>query len=114
MIFSHKTAYTGRDPAASVSERVAKIKEERDAQIQKIFEGESDKFLVIIGPCSADNADAVCEYIGRLAKVQDKVGDRLLLIPRIYTNKPKNHQEKATKDCCISQIRKRNRTCWLD
>ena len=76
-----------------VSERVAKIKEERDAQIQKIFEGESDKFLVIIGPCSADNADAVCEYIGRLAKVQDKVGDRLLLIPRIYTNKPRTTGE---------------------
>ena len=76
-----------------VSERVAKIKEERDAQIQKIFEGESDKFLVIIGSCSADNADAVCEYIGRLAKVQDKVGDRLLLIPRIYTNKPRTTGE---------------------
>lgn len=76
-----------------VSARVAKIKEERDAQIQKIFEGESDKFLVIIGPCSADNADAVCEYIGRLAKVQDKVGDRLLLIPRIYTNKPRTTGE---------------------
>ena len=76
-----------------VSGRVAKIKEERDAQIQKIFEGESDKFLVIIGPCSADNADAVCEYIGRLAKVQDKVGDRLLLIPRIYTNKPRTTGE---------------------
>ena len=61
-----------------VSEKVARIKEERDALIKKVFTGESDKFLVIIGPCSADNADAVCEYLGRLAKVQDQVGDRLI------------------------------------
>jgi 3-deoxy-7-phosphoheptulonate synthase len=61
--------------------------------IRKVFTGESDKFLVIIGPCSADNEDAVCDYIGRLAKVQDKVGDRLILIPRIYTNKPRTTGE---------------------
>lgn len=76
-----------------VSERAAKIKEEKDAEIKKVFTGESDKFLVIIGPCSADNEDAVCEYIGRLSSVQDKVGDRLLLIPRIYTNKPRTTGE---------------------
>lgn len=76
-----------------VTERVAKIKEERDAEIKKVFTGESDKFLVIIGPCSADNEEAVCDYIGRLAKVQDKVGDRLILIPRIYTNKPRTTGE---------------------
>lgn len=76
-----------------VPERLEKIKEARDAEIKKIFTGESDRFLVIIGPCSADNADAVCEYIGRLAKVQDKVGDRLLLVPRIYTNKPRTTGE---------------------
>lgn len=66
-----------------------KKKENRDAEIRKIFTGESDKFLVIIGPCSADNEDSVCDYINRLAKVQDKVADKLLLIPRIYTNKPR-------------------------
>lgn len=76
-----------------VPERIAKIKAERDEEIRKVFTGESDRFLVIIGPCSADNADAVCEYIGRLARVQDKVGDRLLLIPRIYTNKPRTTGE---------------------
>lgn len=76
-----------------VTERVAKIKETRDAEIKKVFTGESDKFLVIIGPCSADNEEAVCDYIGRLAKVQDKVGDRLILIPRIYTNKPRTTGE---------------------
>ena len=76
-----------------VTERVAKIKEERDAEIKKVFTGESGKFLVIIGPCSADNEEAVCDYIGRLTKVQDKVGDRLILIPRIYTNKPRTTGE---------------------
>ena len=76
-----------------VTERVRKIKEEKDAMIRKVFTGESEKFLVIIGPCSADNEEAVCNYIGRLAKVQDKVGDRLILIPRIYTNKPRTTGE---------------------
>ena len=76
-----------------VTERVRKIKEEKDAMIRKVFTGESEKFLVIIGPCSADDEEAVCDYIGRLAKVQDKVGDRLILIPRIYTNKPRTTGE---------------------
>ena len=76
-----------------VTERVRKIKEEKDAMIRKVFTGESETFLVIIGPCSADNEEAVCDYIGRLAKVQDKVGDRLILIPRIYTNKPRTTGE---------------------
>ena len=55
--------------------------------------GESDKFLVIVGPCSADNEDAVCEYVSRLAKVSEKVSQRLILIPRIYTNKPRTTGE---------------------
>ena len=66
-----------------------KLEEARDAEIKKVFTGESDKFLVIIGPCSADNEDSVCDYINRLAKVQDKVSDKILIIPRIYTNKPR-------------------------
>ena len=73
----------------SLSDKVREIKRKRDEEIRKVFTGESDRFLVIIGPCSADNEEAVCDYIGRLAKVQDKVGDRLILIPRIYTNKPR-------------------------
>ncbi|MCI8853896.1 MAG: 3-deoxy-7-phosphoheptulonate synthase [Lachnospiraceae bacterium] len=72
-----------------VPEAVAKIKEERDREIRKVFTGESDKFLVIIGPCSADNEDAVCDYVNRLVPVQEKVKDRVILIPRIYTNKPR-------------------------
>ena len=55
--------------------------------------GYSDKFLVIIGPCSADHEDAVCDYISRLAKVQEKVADKLVLIPRVYTNKPRTTGE---------------------
>ncbi len=66
-----------------------KLKAERDAQIAKVFTGESDKFLVIIGPCSADNEDSVCDYLNRLAKVQEKVEDKIIIIPRIYTNKPR-------------------------
>ena len=70
-----------------------KIKEQRDAQIRQILTGESDRFLVIIGPCSADNEDSVCDYINRLAKVQEKVADKLLIVPRIYTNKPRTTGE---------------------
>lgn len=66
-----------------------KLKEIRDGEIKKIFTGDSDKFLVIIGPCSADNEDSVCDYISRLAKVQEKVADKIILVPRIYTNKPR-------------------------
>lgn len=72
-----------------VPEKLAQLKKERDEEIKQVFTGESDKFLVIIGPCSADNEDAVCEYVTRLAKVNEKVKDRLILIPRIYTNKPR-------------------------
>ena len=65
----------------------------KDAEIAKVFTGESDKFLVIIGPCSADNEDSVCDYINRLAKVQEKVSDKIIIIPRIYTNKPRTTGE---------------------
>lgn len=65
------------------------LKAQRDQEIAKVFTGESDKFLVIIGPCSADNEDSVCDYISRLVKVQDKVKDKIIIIPRIYTNKPR-------------------------
>ncbi len=53
----------------------------------------SDKFVVIVGPCSADREDSVCEYVDRLAKVNEKVSDRLMIIPRIYTNKPRTTGE---------------------
>ena len=76
-----------------MSEEMKKIKTGRDKLIRDVITGESDKFLVIVGPCSADNEDAVCEYTNRLAKVQEKVADRLVLVPRIYTNKPRTTGE---------------------
>lgn len=76
-----------------MSEEMKKIKEQRDRLIQDVITGDSDKFLVIVGPCSADNEDSVCEYTNRLTKVQEKVADRLVLVPRIYTNKPRTTGE---------------------
>lgn len=67
------------------------IKMKRDAEIKKVFLGESDKFLAIIGPCSADNEIAVIDYISRLAKIQDMIKDKIIIIPRIYTNKPRTN-----------------------
>ena len=88
-----------------------KIKEERDGEIQNVFTGYSDKFLVIIGPCSADNEDAVCEYVERLARLNEEVKDKLILIPRIYTNKPRTTGE-GYKGCCISRNRTKSQTFW--
>lgn len=76
-----------------LSAEMKKIKAGRDRLIRDVITGESDKFLVIVGPCSADNEDSVCEYTNRLAKVQEKVADRLVLVPRIYTNKPRTTGE---------------------
>lgn len=76
-----------------LSEELAEMKARRDAEITAVLTGESSKFLVIIGPCSADNEDSVCDYVNRLAKVSEKVKDKLILIPRIYTNKPRTTGE---------------------
>jgi len=72
-----------------LSGELGKIVETRAAEIRDIFTGKSDKFLLIIGPCSADNEDSVIEYISRLRTVQDEVADKIYIIPRIYTNKPR-------------------------
>ncbi len=77
----------------SLPDNLVKLKQERDEEIRQVLTGESNKFLVIIGPCSADNEDAVCDYISRLARVNEKVKDKLILIPRIYTNKPRTTGE---------------------
>ena len=76
-----------------LSETAARTKQERDKMVSDIITGDSDKFLVIIGPCSADNEDSVCDYISRLKKVQEKVAEKLVLVPRIYTNKPRTTGE---------------------
>jgi 3-deoxy-7-phosphoheptulonate synthase len=76
-----------------VPESLKKVKEIRDKEIKAVFKRESEKFLVIIGPCSADNEDAVCEYVSKLSRLQDEVKEKLILIPRIYTNKPRTTGE---------------------
>ena len=77
----------------TLPENLVALKKERDDEIRKVFTGESNKFLVVIGPCSADNEDSVCDYINRLAKVNEKVKDKLIIVPRIYTNKPRTTGE---------------------
>lgn len=71
------------------SEKIKTAKETRDRQIADVFTGKSDKLLLIIGPCSADREEPVLDYIHRLAMLQEKVQDKILIIPRIYTNKPR-------------------------
>lgn len=70
-------------------EELVNLKINRDKTIKDIFTGASSKFLLVIGPCSADNEDAVCDYVTRLSKIQEKVSDKILIVPRIYTNKPR-------------------------
>ncbi|MBO5980856.1 MAG: 3-deoxy-7-phosphoheptulonate synthase [Clostridia bacterium] len=72
-----------------VTEEMARVKACNDEEIRKVFAGESEKFILVIGPCSADREDAVIDYIHRLRVVQDKVSDKIIIIPRIYTNKPR-------------------------
>ena len=68
---------------------LAQVKARRDKEIADVFTGKSSKMVLIIGPCSADREDAVLEYCERLAKLQEAVSDKLVLIPRVYTNKPR-------------------------
>lgn len=72
-----------------ITAEMKKAVDGRIDELKKIFTGESDKFLLVIGPCSADRDDSVLDYISRLRKVQDKVEDKILIVPRIYTNKPR-------------------------
>ena len=72
-----------------VSAQIVATKAKRDEEIRNIFEGKDDRLILVIGPCSADNEDAVIDYISRLSKVQEKVEDKIFMIPRIYTNKPR-------------------------
>lgn len=72
-----------------LSEDIKELKKKRDQEIRDIFTGDSEKFIVLAGPCSADNEESVCEYVKKLAGINKKVSDRLMIIPRIYTNKPR-------------------------
>lgn len=72
-----------------LSPELAALVDRRAKEIRDIFTGKSDKLMLVIGPCSADNADSVIDYISRLRTVQDKVADKIYIVPRIYTNKPR-------------------------
>lgn len=76
-----------------LSKELTALKKERDKMISDVLTGKDNRFLVIIGPCSADNEDAVLDYVSRLTAVSEKVKDKLILIPRIYTNKPRTTGE---------------------
>ena len=76
-----------------LSEKMLVRKAENDEEIKAVFSGQSDKFILVIGPCSADFKESVLDYISRLRSVQDKVSDKIIIIPRIYTNKPRTTGE---------------------
>ena len=76
-----------------LSQAIAGLKRERDQELRDIFTGKLDKFVVLVGPCSADNEDAVCEYVSRLGKLKDRFSEKIMLVPRIYTNKPRTTGE---------------------
>ena len=89
-----------------IDEKIAAAKEKNDRILEEIFTGKDQRLLLIIGPCSADNEDAVMEYMLRLAKLNEKVKDRIFIVPRVYTNKPRTiglgykgmlHQPDPTK-----------------
>lgn len=101
-----ETSGTYGNQTGNPAERgVPKIKRKRDQEIADIMIGKDDRFLLIIGPCSADNEPAVLDYCSRLAKVADEVKNRLFIVPRVYTNKPRTIG-KGTKVCCTSRIRR--------
>lgn len=76
-----------------LSRELTELKADRDRQIADIITGADDRFLVIIGPCSADREDAVCDYVSRLTPIQEEIKDRVLIVPRVYTNKPRTTGE---------------------
>lgn len=86
-----------------LSKELTELKAKRDAMISDVICGKDDRFLVIIGPCSADNEDSVCDYVSRLTKIQEDVKDRVIIIPRVYTNKPRTTGEgyKGIAFLCI-------------
>ena len=72
-----------------LTQRMEQVKAARDESIRAVFDGRSDKFILVIGPCSADHSEPVLEYISRLRRIEEQVSDKIIIIPRIYTNKPR-------------------------
>ena len=93
-----------------VTEEMAQNKRENDRQIQAVITGGDPRLMLLIGPCSADREDAVLEYAARLRTLQEQVKDKLLLVPRIYSNKPRT-PATGTRACCTSPTPTGSRIC---
>lgn len=91
-----------------VPERIARLKAQRDAEIRNVITGKSDKFLAIIGPCSADNEAAVLDYTLRLKKVQEKIKDKVIIIPRCIHKQTAYNRYRLQGECYISRTLKRS------
>ena len=90
MVFERKVAIPAEvKEMYPLTGKMSMTVESRNAQIKRVFEGKDDRLLLVIGPCSADNEDSVIDYILRLREVQEKVEEKILIVPRIYTNKPR-------------------------
>ena len=87
----HKKLPSGGDIKEDypLTAKMIQVKKERDEKIKAVFDGTLDKFVLIIGPCSADHSEPVLEYISRLRRLEEQVSDKIIIIPRIYTNKPR-------------------------
>jgi len=96
MSFTYKNKMTNAKEIIAefpLTKELAQLKIKRDEEIRQVVTGQSDKLLLVIGPCSADNEDAVCDYVSRLSSLQDSISEKIILIPRIYTNKPRTTGE---------------------
>ena len=93
-----------------ISDRVKKAKQINDQILKDILAGDNDLFILIIGPCSADNEDALIDYTNRLAAIQDKVKEKIFIVPRVYTNKPRT-TGKDTRGWRASQTQKKKKIC---
>ena len=95
-----------------LSEKLQELKKQRDAEISNVIKGLDNRFLVIIGPCSADNEDSVCDYVSRLTSIQENVKDKLIIIPRVCIQTNHVPPVKATKELHPSLTLKKHRIWW--
>lgn len=93
-----------------IDDHVKKIKVQRDKEIADIMTGKDNRFLLVIGPCSADNEEAVLDYVHRLVPVQEQVKDKIFIVPRLYTSKPRTIGI-GYKGMLHQRIRRARRTC---
>lgn len=94
-----------------LSERVSAARAARVEEMRAILDGRDSRLMLMIGPCSADREDSVMDYIYRLVPLQEQVKDKILIVPRIYTNKPRTNGA-ATRECFTSPTPAKSRICW--